>query len=96
VTTSVDIITAVRQCVAELLGIEVSDVSPEATLLDLGTDSLQFVELVLYLETVFNITLPRRYAIPDEHTCQSYAHAISAALAERQNEGLTYGGSIPD
>jgi acyl carrier protein len=49
----------VHQLVCDQLGVEQSQVSPEATLLDdLGADSLDVVEMVMALEEAFDLEIP--------------------------------------
>jgi acyl carrier protein len=49
----------VRAIVAEQLGVELSEVRPDASILDdLGADSLDVVEMVMSLEESFDIEVP--------------------------------------
>ncbi len=49
----------VREIVAEQLGVDVEEVTPEASFIDdLGADSLDTVELVMALEEAFDIEIP--------------------------------------
>jgi len=49
----------VRAILAEQLGVELSELRPEANILDdLGADSLDVVEMVMCLEEAFEIELP--------------------------------------
>ncbi len=49
----------VRNIVAEQLGVDVSEVRPDASILDdLGADSLDVVEMVMSLEEAFDIEVP--------------------------------------
>lgn len=49
----------VREIVAEQLGVDVEEVTPEASFIDdLGADSLDTVELVMALEEAFEIEIP--------------------------------------
>jgi acyl carrier protein len=49
----------VRQIVADQLGVDVDEVTPEASFVDdLGADSLDTVELVMALEEEFGIEIP--------------------------------------
>ena len=49
----------VRSLVAEQLGVDAADVTPQASILDdLGADSLDVVELVMALEEHFDIEVP--------------------------------------
>jgi len=51
--------TRIRSIVAEQLGVDVSEVTPDASILDdLGADSLDVVELVMALEDAFDIEVP--------------------------------------
>ena len=51
--------TKIRSIVAEQLGVDVSEVTPDASILDdLGADSLDVVELVMALEDAFDIEVP--------------------------------------
>ncbi|MGH9412113.1 MAG: acyl carrier protein [Terriglobales bacterium] len=49
----------VRQIVVEKLGVEAAEVTPNASFVeDLGADSLDLVELVMELETAFEVQIP--------------------------------------
>ena len=49
----------VKQIIAEQLGVEEAEVTPSASFVDdLGTDSLDTVELVMALEENFDIEIP--------------------------------------
>ena len=49
----------VASIIVEKLGVEESDITPEASFTnDLGADSLDTVELVMELEKEFDITIP--------------------------------------
>ena len=49
----------VKKIIVEQLGVEENEVTPEASITDdLGTDSLDQVELVMAFETEFNIDIP--------------------------------------
>lgn len=49
----------VKSAVAEQLGINVADISNEASFMDdLGADSLDLVELVMSFENEFGLTIP--------------------------------------
>ncbi len=53
-----DIRQQVRVIVAEQAMIEVSEVSPESTMEDLGLDSLGLVEIVFAIEEEFGVSVP--------------------------------------
>ena len=54
-----DIQNRVKAIIDDKLGVDESEVKPEATFTnDLGADSLDTVELIMELEKEFNITIP--------------------------------------
>ena len=54
-----DIQNRVKAIIVDKLGVDESEVKPEATCTnDLGADSLDTVELIMELEKEFNITIP--------------------------------------
>jgi acyl carrier protein len=49
----------VKKMIAEKLNVDISDVVPEASLIDdLGADSLAIVELIMTMEEEFDIEVP--------------------------------------
>lgn len=49
----------VKQIIVDKLGVDESEVTPEASFTnDLGADSLDTVELIMELENEFNISIP--------------------------------------
>ncbi len=56
---NVDIEARVKKIIAEKLGVEESQITPESHFVnDLGADSLDTVELIMEFEREFNITIP--------------------------------------
>jgi acyl carrier protein len=54
-----DIATRVKEIIVDKLGVDESEVSPEASFTnDLGADSLDTVELIMEFEKEFNIGIP--------------------------------------
>jgi len=54
-----DIESKVRSIIVEKLGVDESDITPEASFTnDLGADSLDTVELIMEFEKEFDITIP--------------------------------------
>ena len=54
-----DLSDRIQSIVADQLGVELADVTKDASILDdLGADSLDVVELVMTLEEVFDIEVP--------------------------------------
>ncbi len=58
-----DISNKVTQIIVDKLGVEASEVTPEASFTnDLGADSLDTVELIMEFEKEFNISIPDEQA----------------------------------
>ena len=54
-----DIATRVKEIIVDKLGVDESEVTPEASFTnDLGADSLDTVELIMEFEKAFNIGIP--------------------------------------
>ena len=54
-----DLSERIKTIVADQLGVEIGEVTKDASILDdLGADSLDVVELVMTLEEAFNIEVP--------------------------------------
>ena len=77
-----EVLATVRQYLAQLLFADEHTVVPSSRLLDLGAQSLDFVELVSRLEQNYSITLPRQFTLPDDHTVGAYIQAVTSALSE--------------
>lgn len=55
-----EILTTVRSAIAEVLGRELSEIPPNASLMkDLNAESLDFLDLLFRLESAFGIKIPR-------------------------------------
>jgi acyl carrier protein len=58
-----DIASRVKAIIVEKLGVDESEVTPEASFTnDLGADSLDTVELIMELEKEFNVSIPDEQA----------------------------------
>ena len=58
-----DIAARVKKIIVDKLGVEESEVNPEASFTnDLGADSLDTVELIMEFEKEFNIAIPDEQA----------------------------------
>ena len=58
-----DILAKVKDLVVEKLGVEESEIVPEARFIeDLGADSLDTVELIMKFEEEFDLTIPEEEA----------------------------------
>jgi acyl carrier protein len=69
-----DIQAKVKEIIIEKLGVDESEITPEASFTnDLGADSLDVVELVMALESAFDISIPDE----DAEKIQTVGDAIS-------------------
>lgn len=76
-----EIFSKVQKIVSEQLGVEASEVKPEASFAnDLGADSLDTVELVMALEEEFDIEIPDE-AAEEIATVQNAVDYISNKVA---------------
>jgi acyl carrier protein len=68
--------------IANQLGIERGDVTPEASVIDdLGADSLDVVELIMALEEEFNLEIPDEEAERIKSVQDIFSHMQSALQA---------------
>jgi acyl carrier protein len=59
VSGTVDVAEKVKKIIVEQLGVEESEVKPDASFIeDLGADSLDTVELIMVLEETFEVEIP--------------------------------------
>jgi len=69
-----DIAEKVKSIIVEKLGVEASEVTPEASFTnDLGADSLDTVELIMEFEKEFSVSIPDDQA----ENIQTVGHAIA-------------------
>lgn len=47
-----------NKVIAELLMVPIEDIKPDSTFVSLGADSLDHVELVMYVEDEFDVEIP--------------------------------------
>ena len=78
-----DMYHTVAGIVADILDINPRDLGDDATLLQLGAESLMFVEIVLKLENLYGIHIERSYALPNAHTVADYLKAVQVGLAQK-------------
>lgn len=72
----------VRAVVADQLGVDLSEVKSDASILDdLGADSLDVVEMVMTLEEAFDIEVPDD-AVEEMKTVSDVERYVARAVAE--------------
>ena len=77
-----DVASRVKAIIADKLGVEESEVTPEASFTNhLGADSLDTVELIMEFEKDFNITIPEEESTKIVTVGDAIAH-IEAAVAK--------------
>jgi len=65
--TKEEIFEKIRGALAEALGVDEDQVTPEATLVgDLGAESIDFLDIVFRLEKGFEIKIPRGELFPED------------------------------
>ena len=83
-----DIATTVKAIIVDKLGVDESEVKPEASFTnDLGADSLDTVELIMEFEKEFNITIPDDQAekIATVGDAVSYVEANAQLIIQFKN-----------
>jgi len=78
-----DVLHTVRTVLAEMIPVDVAVVERGSALVELGAQSLDFVELVVRLEREYGIEIPRTYAIPNEYKVEDYVQAVTRQLRAR-------------
>lgn len=62
-----EVFEKVRESLVEALGVDDDEVTPEATLVvDLGAESIDFLDIVFRLEKSFDIKIPRGELFPED------------------------------
>jgi acyl carrier protein len=69
------------RCVSEVLGVALETIGPDTTLIALGAQSFDFVDLAIRLEALFGVSFPKAYSIPDMHTPTDYVVALWSMLS---------------
>lgn len=65
--TKDEIFSKIQTALVEALGVDESEVTPEATLAgDLGAESIDFLDILFRLEKAFDIKIPRAELFPDD------------------------------
>lgn len=75
-----NVLTGVQAAITEVVGCDASHVLPAVTLLELGAQSFDFLEIVTKLEDQYDVLLPPLYSIPDQRTVDAYVCAVLEAL----------------
>ncbi|MGH8079964.1 MAG: acyl carrier protein [Lysobacter sp.] len=79
-TESKTIEQQVYDIVAQQGKLDVSAITPEATLKDLGIDSLEAIEIIFDIEEHFGVTLPDRAPDFDSDSVQGLLTAVKQAV----------------
>ena len=66
---------------------KISPAPLDTTLLEIGAESLDFVDLVHKLERSFEIAIPWSLSIPGSQTVRSFVDAVATGLADRKASG---------
>lgn len=74
-----DIAARVKKIISRHLGLNEADILPENTFRELGADSLDTVEIVMNLETEFDLRIPEEAAL-GIHTVRDAISYICDAL----------------
>lgn len=78
-----DVASTVKEIIVEKLGVKESEVTPEANFTnDLGSDSLDTVEMIMEFETKFDIKIADDQAEKITTVGEAIAH-IEKAIAEK-------------
>jgi len=82
-----NILNKIKEIIAEQAVLEVSDVTSESTLEELGIDSLGLVESIFAIEEAFDIQVPFNANDPSDSSFDiSSVSAIAAAVTQLVNE----------
>ncbi len=74
--TKDEVFQKIQIALVDALGVDEEDVTPEATLVgDLGSESIDFLDIVFRLEKAFDIKIPRGELFPEDVLTDSkYVH----------------------
>jgi acyl carrier protein len=72
---------AVIDCVADVLAVEPDELQPDSVLLELGAQSLDFLAIAYRLGRLFDVRVPRVYAVPGAHTTETLVQAVLQEMA---------------
>lgn len=67
---------AMREIVARVLSVPLSDVSANSQLSDLGADSFQLVDLACHIESHFRIQFPSSFSLSGRSLISALAEAV--------------------
>lgn len=97
-TSGRDLIQEMREVVANLVGVDVAEIGPDANLPDFGVDSLLGLELQAEIKTAFDCT-PDEVAILEATTIRKLVRCLPIAGQGTTNDGIQHqspGQSTPD
>lgn len=76
-----DVAKFVRDSIAEQLDISTAQIQLSSTLIGLGAQSFDFVDLIFTLERAYSINLPRSFLLPDYYPISTLIDAILVELS---------------
>lgn len=83
------ILEEVQEVLADALGVDEDEVTPEATLMaDLGAESIDFLDIVFRLEKSFDIKIPREELFPAESLMSNTEYISNGKLTEKGLDAL--------
>lgn len=72
-----DVAAMVRQSIADVLAIDAAAIKDDQTLLALGAQSFDFVDVILRIEEQLGVAIPRSYAIPADYSVGDLVAAVA-------------------
>ncbi|AQQ10429.1 Acyl carrier protein [Sedimentisphaera cyanobacteriorum] len=78
-----EIFEKVQEVLAEALGLDDDEVTPQATLMgDLGAESIDFLDITFNLEKAFDIKIPREELFPADSIMENGEYVQDGKLTE--------------
>ncbi|ARN56746.1 acyl carrier protein [Sedimentisphaera salicampi] len=78
-----EIFEKVQEVLADALGLDDDEVTPEATLMgDLGAESIDFLDITFNLEKAFDIKIPREELFPADSIMENGEYVQDGKLTE--------------
>ena len=74
--------------VRTVLGLTDLDLSQTEPIIGMGAQSFDFMQIVVELEALYDVTIPKIYALPDNYSINDYVHAVMEAWRQNTTDGL--------